>query len=295
MSGRGALGALAGGLGLVVGVVILTVTAAIVLVGLSLPEAGRADDGPTTIVLEPTPRPHALVIALRLGDARLQAGVVRDGEVVLARGLEVDVARALTRRLRMRSASFLDLEQLPRLHRGGGAEWHLGVTTVRSARQPAAAGAAVSAVYLPTGAAVVQRRRQRAVRTLTELRGMHLCASRGSEAARIIRSFSRLAHPPVVTLTSDRLFQLVQTGACDAALVDGLDLGAFVAGRRGLLGPIAARVDRGEGLAVAVAKDSGLRVDEVNRALRRLRADGTLSRLARAWLRVDPTALRPLR
>jgi ABC-type amino acid transport substrate-binding protein len=294
VSRRGALRALVGGIGLVAGVVGGTVVAAVVLVALGLPAPGRADDGGATTAVA-VARPTELVIGLVLRDPRLQAGVVRDGAVVLARGLEVDVARALAHRLRVRSIRFVDLEHGSGVPSAIGAEWQVAVTEVRPTRRLGAAGAALSVAYLPTGPVVVQRRGQRPVRSLGELRRMRLCATRGTDSSKTLADLDGLARPPMRPDADTRLAQLVQTGACDAALVDGVEVGTFVAGRRGLFGPIAARIDHGEGLAVVVAGESGLGVAEVNRALRRLRADGTVSRLARQWLVLDPSGLRALR
>lgn len=295
MTRHGALAALVGGLGLVAGIIASSVAAAVVLVTLGLPAAGRADDGGRAVVATSSPRPQELVIALQLGDPVLQAGVVRDGEVVLARGLEVDVAREVARRLRFRKLRFVDLASPARATAAAAPDWHLAVATARPTRRAAGAGAVLSDVYVATGQAVLQRRGQPGVRRLAELRRLRLCATRGSSGAGVVGAVVRPSHAPRLATSDERLVQLVRTGACDAALVDVMEVGRLVAGRRALLGPIVARVDRGEGLALAIASDGGLDVRSVDRELRRLRADGTLARLSRGWLRIDPNGLRALR
>ena len=102
-------------------------------------------------------------------------------------------------------------------------------------------------------------------------------------------------HPPILAPSNERLLQLVQTGACDAAVVPADAVGRLVAGRGALLGPITARIERGDGYVVAVTRGGPIAVAEVDRALARMRADGTMHRLARAWLGIDPSRLRPLR
>ena len=67
-----------------------------------------------------------------------------------------------------------------------------------------------------------------------------------------------------------------------------------MAGHGAQLGPVRARVSSGGGLVVAVTRGGPVAVADVNRALARMRADGTLHRLARAWLGIDPSRLRPL-
>jgi ABC-type amino acid transport substrate-binding protein len=58
---------------------------------------------------------------------------------------------------------------------------------------------------------------------------------------------------------------------------------------------VVGRIRHGKGLAVAVARGGGLTAAEVDRQLARLRHDGTLRRLARTWLGLDPAALPVLR
>ena len=63
---------------------------------------------------QPTKRPGELTVALNLPRPALQVGAVRGGDIVLARGFEVDVARALARRLglRLRLVQVRDAQRL---------------------------------------------------------------------------------------------------------------------------------------------------------------------------------------
>jgi ABC-type amino acid transport substrate-binding protein len=93
----------------------------------------------------------------------------------------------------------------------------------------------------------------------------------------------------------ERLRTTVRTGACDAALVPAVEAGRFVAGSRGSLGSVVGRIERGKGLVVAVPRGGEVSVASVDRELARLRRDGTLGRLARSWLGLDPASLPVLR
>jgi ABC-type amino acid transport substrate-binding protein len=73
------------------------------------------------------------------------------------------------------------------------------------------------------------------------------------------------------------------------------DAGRLLAREGGLIGPVAGRIRRGKGLVIAVAREAGLEPALVDRELARMRADGTLGRLARSWLGLDPAALPRLR
>lgn len=287
-----ALRALAGGLGVAAGIVTSAVVAAVLLVALGLPDQGRAGDTAARPVRAVHP-PRELVVALSLGDPALQAGVVRDGRVILARGLEVEVARALARRLRI-PVRFVDVRPSSRLLAGGTRPWSVAIASVRPTRA-ASAAADLSIPYLGTDQAIVPRRGLPRTRSLADLRDRVVCAVRGSEGAKAIASTVRPSSRPLLAAANERLLALVRTGVCDAALVDANAVGRLLAGRGGRFGPIVARVEHGEGFVVAVTQDGAVALADVDRALRRLRADGTLHRLARAWLGIDPARLRPLR
>ena len=96
-------------------------------------------------------------MALGLGDPVLQAGVVRDGEVILARGLEVDIARNLARRLGIPRVRFVYVKPASRLLVATVRPWDLTIASIRPVRA-ASAAADLSDPYLGTDQAVVLRR-----------------------------------------------------------------------------------------------------------------------------------------
>ena len=251
----------------------------------------------TRTVAAPPPTaesPASLVVALALGDPGLQAGVVRGGDVILARGFEVELARLLARRLGARVDRFVYVPSTTRLLAATATGWQLGLAGIDPSRG-GAAGAAFSAPYLTTDVAVVTRRGLDAPRRLADLRPLALCALRGGDAARTAATVVRPKRPTVLATGDVRLLAMVQTGSCDAALVPAVQVGRFVEGHRRVIGSVAVRIRRGEGLVAVVPSAGGLDVQAVNRELGRLRRDGTLSRLARTWLRLDPAGLRVLR
>jgi len=276
----------------VIAVVFVAAAVGTVLVALGLPPESRAGDPPAT---DPSaPRPTELVVALKLGDPVLQAGAVTgEGQVILARGLEVEIARALAKRLGIPRVRFVYVRPASRLLAAKVRPWNLTIASIRTV--PAARTTAdLSDPYLVTDQAIVLRRGIGRLASMGELRKLVTCALRGSDGARALAASVRPSHAPLLVASDDRLLEIVRTGACDAALVDSRDVGRFVAGRGTLLGPVLARVPFGGGYVVAVTRGGPIAVDEVDQALARMRADGTLHRLVRAWLGIDPARLRPL-
>lgn len=281
----------AGGIGLVVGVLSFAVIAGVTLVALGIPDDVRADDSqPASVSQAPSP-PARLVVGLSLDDPALEAGVVRGRDVVLARGLEVEVARKLAERLGIRKLRFLAVRPASRLLASRG-QWDIAFTTITSPRMPS--NVDVTIPYLTTDQALLIRRGLKKPYSLAKLRTLQLCVQKRTNGAAAVAAL----HPDRTALSApslERLLQLVQTGACDVAAIDGVKAGRIVEGRTGLYGPIAARILFGPGMVVVVSRNGVLDPTAVDRAVHRLRLNGTLSRLARFWLGVDPAALPVLR
>ena len=216
------------------------------LVGVGLvPAVVRADTTPPPVAA-PTP-PRSLVVGLSLGNPRLQAGVVRGRDVILARGFEVELARILARRLGGRVEGFVYVPSAPRLLASAFAGWHLAVGGIRAVGGRSAAGDATRR-YLTTDIAVVSRRGLPRLRGLADLRRVLVCAVRGSESARVASLRVRPRRSALLVAGPERLATVLRTGACDAALVPAVEAGRFVEGRKRLLGPVVGRISHGDGL-----------------------------------------------
>jgi polar amino acid transport system substrate-binding protein len=231
-----------------------------------------------------------LVVALHLPAPGLQVGAVRGRDVVAASGLEVDIARALARRLRVRRIRFVNVSDAALLTTPGVKPWHVAIAGIE-ARDRGAVD--LSASYVRSDPVVLMRAGLPRPRTVADLRSRLLCAvagSRGAAAARRVRS----AFVPLVAEGDAELLRLVQTGRCDAAVREAPLLGAAMRRLGGRYGPMGGRIETGATWALAVPRGSVIEPD-VDRALSRLRRDGTLRRITTRWLGFDPAGLRRLR
>ena len=250
--------------------------------------AAHAADAP------PSGPPSAFVVALALENTTLQAGVLRGHDVILARGFEVELARILARRLGGRVERFVYVASPERVPAASAGGWQLALGAIEPSGGARAAGN-TSVPYVTTDVAVVTRRGLSRPRGIADLRHVLLCAARGDRTARAAISKVQPRRRPLLLPGADRLLTVLRAGACDAALVPAVEAGRFVAGHRRVLGAVAGRIEHGDGLVVLVARGTGLDVSAVDRELRQLRSDGTLGRLARTWLGLDPAGLRVLR
>jgi polar amino acid transport system substrate-binding protein len=230
-----------------------------------------------------------LTVALHLPDPGFQVGAVRGRDVVAARGLEVDLARALGRQLGIRDVRLVHVPDRRSLTGPGAKPWDLALSRIDAGT---ARPIETSAVYLRGDAAVLLRPGLARPRGLADLRLRVLCVTRGSDVRAALEAIAP-ASPPLRVSDDRELLGLVQTGRCDAAVREAPLLGAALRRLPGRYGPVAGRVVTDEGFVAALPRGSEL-VDDVDRALARLRADGTLRRIAERWLGFDPVRLRVL-
>ncbi|HEY3186377.1 MAG TPA: transporter substrate-binding domain-containing protein, partial [Solirubrobacteraceae bacterium] len=209
-----------------------------------------------------------------------------------ARGFEVEVARGLAHRLRLRSR-LVQVGDARRLVQTGPTAWDVALAQLVAT--PARTRAvSFTTPYLRDDPVVLVRRGLPRPGSLAQLRRLQLCAERGRRAADTIAARVRPRTRPLLVRDLGTLLRRVQTGACDAALAELSRLGPALDGRRDLFGGLAGRIETDRAYAVVLERGSAL-LPAVDAAVRSLRADGTLRRLTIAWLHIDPARLRVLR
>ena len=214
-------------------------------------------------------QPGTVRVAVALDGLPWSGGVVGSGRVTLAVGFDAEAARVVARRLGLRPV----FVRVPRDRLGKPGPWELAVGVRNGV--PVLTGDHVVVV-----APGVTR-----PRSLGELGTRIVCARRGTRAADAVASL----RIPARMLAGSRaeLARLVRTGRCDVALSDAGD-----ATRLG--GRPVARIESAVGYGIGVSRASGLGAS-LTRELRILGRNGTLGRLARSWLGLDPARLPRLR
>jgi ABC-type amino acid transport substrate-binding protein len=230
------------------------------------------------------------VVAVSLPRPAFQVGAVRGSEVVVARGLEIEVARALARRLGLRPR-FIQIGNEQRLLAPGAKHWDVAFAQLVPTPHRRLA-VDFSAPYARADQVVLVARGVERPRSLAGLRRLQLCAERRSRGMDVIAARVRPSLPPLAVPDMESLLRRVQTGACEAAVADVSRIGPALEGKRQRFGGIAGRIDTGA-YAVALERGSPLRAS-VDAALSRLAASGSLRRLAKNWLGVDLAPLRLL-
>lgn len=239
--------------------------------------------------------PGELTVGVSLPSPGLQAGAVGpDGVLTYARGLEIDLARRIAEGLGVSRVRFVNEPFFSNLLTAGDKRWDMalaGITITPDRRERVS----FSRAYLEADQGVLVRRDLATTpTTIAALRALQLCTERNATGYRLIRTTIRPAKAPLLAGNAQRLFGLLQSGRCDAAVYDTPILGAEVAGAADRYGPLVGRIVTGERYGVVFPKTSRLR-GRVDGIVRTLVTDGTVRGLSKRWISTDVRALPVIR
>ena len=248
---------------------------------------------PTTAASPPTKNPGRLTVGLAMPSAGFQVGAVRGRTVVLAKGLEIDLAHELARRLGISRVRFVNESLHSTLLNAGRKDWDIALAQI-SITPARAKRVDFSKPYLVADQGVLVRSGLPTKPTsLADLRKLKLCAERattGAQASRTGSSRRRNRCSCATLRTSVRALH-------DALRHDRLRAPSLAVLRRQApdrYGPLVGRIVTKEKYAIALEKGSPLR-PQINAALRAVIKNGTLTRLRRRWLGIDTATLPSLR
>ena len=227
--------------------------------------------------------------------AGLQVGAVRGRDVVLAKGLEIELARAIAKEIGVPRVRFVNEALFSTLVSGRPADWDLAIAAItitpeRSRRVD------FSSPYLVVDQGVLMRQgwRPPVPTSIAGLRNLQLCSERATTGARTIIDTIAPGKKPRLASDPSQLMYDLYNDRCDAVVYDADILGAARAAAPERYGPFAGRIVTRERYGIAFPKGSPLRAS-VNTALRALIRNGTLARLQKRWLSADVTKLPVLR
>ena len=242
----------------------------------------------------PTKTPGVLTVGLAMPAAGFQVGAVRGRKVVLARGLEIDLARVLARRLGVPQVRFVNERLFSTLLNPGPKDWDLALAEI-SVTAPRAKRVDFSAPYLSADQGVLVRRSlASSPKSLAALRSLQLCAERATTGAQVLVKTIKPRRKPLLLSDPSSLSYALFTRRCDAIVADAPTLAVLRRQAPDRYGPLVGRIVTREKYAIALEKGSALR-PLVDRALRGVIKDGTLESLRRRWLGVDTAKLPALR
>jgi ABC-type amino acid transport substrate-binding protein len=262
---------------------LLVLLAGVVVLALP-PVAGSAEP--------PTQTPGVLVVGVNLGEPGFEVGAVQGTKVVLARGFEIDLIRALAKRIGIARVELVHEPVFSRLYAPGAKPWDVALAqvTITAARR---ANVDFSAPYLNADQGVLVAEGVPEPKSLAELRALQLCAQRGTTsvaAAAAIR--------PALTLTlydkQEGLLDALFQRRCGAVIDDAPLLAALRRQAPDRYGRLVGRLGTKETYGLVLPKGSLLR-PMLDQGLAKLKQDGTIVTLEKRWLGGDIAKLPLLR
>src|SRR5262245_49203047 len=236
-----------------------------------------------------TVTPGQLTVGVSLPSEGFEVGVAKGSQVTYAQGFDIDLARALAKRLGLARVAFVQ-SQFGRLFSSGAKPWDVAIAqiTITDRRRRTAE---FTRSYMRVDQGVLAAQTVKPVpRTLADLRPLRICAlgkSTGAEVANTVIAPARSARliGNVPTLMLD-----LQTGRCQAVVYDAPSLGSLKARAPDRYGPFVGVIKTGERYGVALPKGSQL-LTPVDAALGALITDGTVRRLQQKWLTTNLSTL----
>jgi polar amino acid transport system substrate-binding protein len=227
----------------------------------------------------PTRLPGTLTVALDIGTIGLAEGAIVNRRVVRARGFEIDLARALARRLGVE----LRIVDVPfaRVVRPGSKPYDVSIShvTITAKRSKSVD---FSPPYFVVNKGVLVAIGVAPPATLTDLRKLRVCAQAATTSIAYVRTKLRPRSAPQSFPSPIDVLRALSDGFCQAMVAD---LEILVAAKRdqpGLYGPIAGQIVTNESYGAVFEKGSRLRAP-VGSALRSLARAGVVTRLAIRW------------
>lgn len=258
-----------------------------VLLALALGGAAAGAAPPATVT------PGQLTVGVSLPSEGFEVGVAKGDRVLYAQGFDVDLARALAKRLGLSRVAFVQ-SQFGRLFSSGAKPWDVAVAQITiTDRRRATADFTQPYMSVDQGVLAAQTV-DPAPRTLAELRPLRICALGKSTGAEVARTVIAPTRPVRLIGNVPTLMLDLQTGRCQAVVYDAPTLGTLKARAPERYGPFAGVIRTGEQYGVALPKGSPA-LSSVDAALGALIADGTVQRLQKKWLTADLSALPVLR
>lgn len=233
---------------------------------------GRADPLPTRVA-------GTLTVGVDIGTVGLAEGSVSDGVVRSASGFEIDLGRALARRLDLR----LRIVDVPFAHVFAPGAKPFDVSIAHVTITPERAKSVdFSAPYFVVNKGVLVAPGVPPPTTLAELRRLRVCAQTATTSMRYVRGVLHPTRAPHGFPSPIDALRALSDGFCQAMVAD---LEILVAARRDepdLYGPIAGQIVTSEHYGAVFQKSSRLR-EPVGAALRSLAHSGAVTRLANKW------------
>ena len=269
--------------------VLLAIAATLALGGASAATARPAASPPTL-------RPGRLVVGLDPPVVGFAVGTLRGQKVVNPHGFEIDLVKAIAAKLKLRRIDYVKVP-FAVLFRPGSKPFDLAVeeATITTARSRAVS---FSAPYFNANQGVLVSKKIAAAgkvpKSLSDLKKLQLCVQAVTTSLDYVQHRLHPAKRPLIYQTTAAAFTALQNGSCDAFVMDVPIVASQKKTKPSAYGPVAGQIITNEKYGAVMTKGSKMK-PFVDRAIRTLTTNGSISRWQKKWFNIDFARLHVLK
>ena len=260
----------------------------------ALATAAVASAGPSST--PPTMHPGVLTVGLDPPAVGFQVGTLRGQKVLNPRGYEIDVAKGIAAQLKIRKINYVKVPFVV-LFRPGTKPFDLAFeeSTITVARQKAVS---FSASYFSANQGVLVSKKVvsegKVPKSLSDLRQLQVCAQAVTTGLDYVQHRLHPAKRPLIYQTTAAAFTALQNGSCDAFVMDVPIVASQKKTKPSAYGPVAGQIITNEKYGAVMTKGSKLK-PFVDRAIRTLTTNGSISRWQKKWFNINFARLHVLK
>jgi len=232
----------------------------------------------------PTKKPGMLIVGLNPPAVGFQVGTLRGNNVINPKGFEIDLAKAIGVKLGVTKYQWINVP-FTGLFRPGPKPFDFAFeeATITAQRKQAVD---FSAPYFTANQGVLIRKGITAPKSLADLRKLQTCAQATTTGLDYIQHKLHPAKAPLIYQTTAAAFTAVETGRCDALVLDTPIVASQKKTRPNAYGPVAGQIVTNEKYGAVLEKGSPLK-PQLDAAINALVKSGTVGKLQRKWFNLN--------
>jgi polar amino acid transport system substrate-binding protein len=237
----------------------------------------------------PTLKPGTLIIGMTPPAPGFEVGTFKGTTVINPKGMEVDLGKAIAKKLGLAKVEWYYLSSFPKSYAPGPKPYdmYFGQETITPERSK---NVDFSSPYIEADQGVMVRKGLSPLpKSIADLKKLHLCAQTGTTGADYIKTHIKPAKAdyPATTVI---MFQELENGQCDATVYDTPIIASQRKSKPSAYGPIVGTIITNENYGAVFEKGSKVRAP-VNAAIAALTKDGTIGKLQKKWFNLNFASL----
>jgi polar amino acid transport system substrate-binding protein len=230
----------------------------------------------------PTKKPGKLIVGFDVPAPSFWNGRVTGTTIKNPTGFEAQLAQAIAKQLKIKTIQYLRAP-FGGLFSPASKPYDFALEEVTITPQRAKV-VAFSAHYFNANQGVLIRKGLKKPKSLADLKKLQLCAQTPTTGLAWIQHTLRPKKPPqVYSASSSAAFDAVESGKCDALILDVPIVFAQWRKKPHAYGGVVGQIDTHEFYGAVLDKGSKL-LPDLNKAINTLKANGTINKLVKKWL-----------